>query len=134
MDKNNIATTQEPTPVGDGTIVYEIVVQDMIERANMGKERYGTFLRTHNGRAALVDAYQELIDLIFYLRQYMLENEINPTDNNAVTERITSLENRVASLERQYDRMYSSLDMTRISMDVLSRRLIAVESRINIGE
>lgn len=38
-------------------------------RAQMGREKYGTYLLTNNGRNALVDAYQEALDMIVYLRQ-----------------------------------------------------------------
>jgi hypothetical protein len=39
----------------------------------MGKAKYGTELKTHNGRKALVDAYQEALDLCLYLKQALME-------------------------------------------------------------
>lgn len=39
------------------------------KRAEMGREKYGTYLSPDNGRNALVDAYQDALDLIVYLRQ-----------------------------------------------------------------
>ena len=42
-------------------------------RAEMGREKYGTYLKTDNGRNPLVDAYQEALDQIGYLRQAIAE-------------------------------------------------------------
>lgn len=65
----------QPEPEGEGKIVLEYVLRDIQERADTGKERYGTYLRTNNGRDPLIDAYQEAIDLVMYLRQFILEKE-----------------------------------------------------------
>lgn len=43
------------------------------ERDRLGVRKYGTRLRAHNGRRALVDAYQEALDLAVYLRQCIEE-------------------------------------------------------------
>lgn len=66
---------EQPRPTGDGEIVYLAVIEDMRKRAEVGKSRYGTYLRTHNGRDALRDAYEEAMDLCMYLKQLMLEDE-----------------------------------------------------------
>lgn len=65
----------EPSPEGEGKIVIDKVVSDLVERAKFGKEKYGTFLKTNNGRRALVDAYQEALDLVMYLKQRLMEDE-----------------------------------------------------------
>lgn len=58
--------------------VWDVVIADMQERKEMGKEKYGTYLRAFNGRNALVDAYQEVLDLAVYLRQLIIEeSEVN---------------------------------------------------------
>ncbi len=44
------------------------VIADMRERDRIGRERYGTPLTAGNGRKHLVDAYQEALDLVVYLR------------------------------------------------------------------
>jgi hypothetical protein len=46
---------------------------DMRERDAMGRAKYGMPLTAHNGRNALVDAYQEALDLSAYLRQVVEE-------------------------------------------------------------
>jgi hypothetical protein len=59
----------------NGTVVLDFVLKDFIDRAELGKTRYGTYLETNNGRDALVDAYQEAMDLVMYLRQAILERD-----------------------------------------------------------
>ncbi len=67
--------THEPYPVGNGTVVLPLVLQDIKDKAEFGKIKYGTYLRAHNGRDALRDAYQEAIDLCMYLRQKIQEED-----------------------------------------------------------
>lgn len=69
----HIATQSQPQE-GD-KIVLDHVLSDLIQRAYFGKEKYGTMLKTNNGRDALVDAYQEALDLVMYLKQTLLERE-----------------------------------------------------------
>ena len=40
-----------------------------------GKKKHGTYLRIHNGRDALMDAYQEAIDMVMYLKQAIMERD-----------------------------------------------------------
>lgn len=66
----------EPPPsAGSGTPVWELVIDDMRKRDVLGREHYGTPLLVHNGRDALVDAYQEALDLAVYLRQAIAERD-----------------------------------------------------------
>lgn len=60
-------------PTGHGEDVTARVVEDLRIRQQMGFTKYGTILRTHNGRSALWDAYQEALDLACYLRQALME-------------------------------------------------------------
>lgn len=46
---------------------------DMAARKRVGIERYGMPLQAFNGRDALIDAYQEALDLCCYLRQAIEE-------------------------------------------------------------
>lgn len=55
--------------LGSGNLVRE----DVLERKRMGLAKYGTVLQAFNGRNALVDAYQESLDLACYLRQALEE-------------------------------------------------------------
>ena len=59
----------------DSTPIWDLVRADIAERDKLGRERYGTPLQAFNGRDALVDAYQESLDLVVYLRQAIEERD-----------------------------------------------------------
>lgn len=67
--------TDQPPPVPSSGDVWALVLADMEERRRLGIARYGTPLQPHNGRDALVDAYQESLDLAVYLRQAIAERD-----------------------------------------------------------
>jgi hypothetical protein len=50
-----------------------LVIEDVKQRTLVGIERYGTPLQPWNGRDALRDAYEEVLDLLNYLEQLRLE-------------------------------------------------------------
>lgn len=66
---------QPPPAHNDGPAVWDLVMADMRERDATGRARYGTRLQPHNGRDAMVDAYQECLDLCVYLRQAIYERD-----------------------------------------------------------
>jgi len=70
-----LASLSQPAPKSGKIIVVDKVIEDIRERAEVGKRKYGTYLCTDNGREALWDAYQEAIDLVCYLKQKLLELE-----------------------------------------------------------
>lgn len=63
-----MSTPEPPPKPNKGAIVWEIVIEDMKARDAAGRYKYGTPLQTNNGRKQLVDAYQEALDLVVYLR------------------------------------------------------------------
>lgn len=79
------ATKPEPSPSGDGQDVgkaagdllaehgFPEVAADLEARVQWGASKYGTRLKTHNGRNALMDAYQEALDGLNYSTQAHLE-------------------------------------------------------------
>jgi hypothetical protein len=69
------SVTPQPPPQGTGSIVLPRVLADLEARAVAGERKYGTRLRTYNGRDALIDAYQEALDLVMYLAQAIIERE-----------------------------------------------------------
>lgn len=75
MSLDSMATDPQPTPTGNGSDVTDLVINDMQVRREAGIKKYGTSLKTHNGRKALVDAYQESLDMTLYLRQKLGEHE-----------------------------------------------------------
>ena len=94
-DRRMAAETQDKS-TGDGQIVLDAVLQllanmssvssipfaasqplreDLIARAEIGFKKYGTKLRVKNGRRAIVDLYQELLDALMYSMQARLEGD-----------------------------------------------------------
>jgi hypothetical protein len=55
--------------------VTDAVMVDLAQRRKMGVAKYGTELKANNGRQALIDAYQEALDLCLYLKQAIIEQE-----------------------------------------------------------
>lgn len=55
--------------------LVDLLIADMRARDALGAKRYNTRLQPFNGRDALVDAYQEALDLCAYLRQAIFEAE-----------------------------------------------------------
>jgi hypothetical protein len=66
----------EPAPVhNDSPSIHDLVIQDMESRKQFGLQKYGTILQAGNGRNALKDAYEEVLDLAVYLRQKLEEEK-----------------------------------------------------------
>lgn len=69
----------QPLPVGnDSTPIHTLVQADLAARLEMGTKKYGQPLQAHNGRNALLDAYEEALDLCVYLKQALVEAERPP--------------------------------------------------------
>jgi hypothetical protein len=70
------ASVAQPTPEpNQSKSVWDLVIEDMQTRDEFGRKKYGTPLQAGNGRDALVDAYQEALDLCVYLRQAIEERK-----------------------------------------------------------
>jgi hypothetical protein len=67
------AAQVQPQPQSGSAEIYPLVIADIQARVAAGREKYGTTLQANNGRDALLDLYQELIDAVFYVRQLMEE-------------------------------------------------------------
>ncbi len=48
------------------------------KRADMGKAKYGVYLTAANGRNPLVDAFQEVLDLLVYMRGAIEDGDTMP--------------------------------------------------------
>lgn len=57
----------------DGPAIVDLVISDLLDRAQHGEAKYGVRLQPNNGRVALVDLYQELLDAAQYVRQEIEE-------------------------------------------------------------
>jgi hypothetical protein len=67
---------EQPAPAANAhPAVWPLVVADMQARDAEGRRKYGVPLQPHNGRDALVDAYQESLDQCVYLRQAIYERD-----------------------------------------------------------
>lgn len=61
--------------INDGPCIQDMVIADIERRKAVGFERYGTYLQPNNGRDALLDAYEEAVDLTMYLKQALVERD-----------------------------------------------------------
>ena len=70
-------STKQPHPYLDNKApdVWELVMDDMRERNEFGKAKYGVGLKPFNGRDTLQDAYEEALDLAVYLRTALYERD-----------------------------------------------------------
>ena len=64
----------KPTP-NQHPPIHDLVALDLMKRKAHGTRKYGTPLQPHNGRNALQDLYEELLDACAYLKQRLREEE-----------------------------------------------------------
>lgn len=77
MDRNEYSATEQPDPKqNDKPACWDLVITDMKDRDDWGRSKYGTPLQPFNGRNALVDLYQELLDATVYCRQMIEELKV----------------------------------------------------------
>lgn len=67
--------SQQMPVVNDNTDIQSLVIDDIYKRRLLGIKRYGTALQANNGRDALLDAYEEALDLTMYLKQVLVERD-----------------------------------------------------------
>lgn len=61
---------EQPLPVANGQeFVHDRVAAALLARKEIGVERYGAALQPFNGRNALRDAHEEILDLAVYVQQ-----------------------------------------------------------------
>lgn len=73
MCRSSLVAEQPPPTPSERRPIWEMVIEDMQKRHEVGTERYGTPLQAFNGRNSLQDAYEEILDLAAYLRQTIEE-------------------------------------------------------------
>lgn len=89
----------EPMPVASShPAIYDLLYQDLRERDNYGKNKYGVRLQPFNGRHALKDMYQEVMDLAVYTRQALYEQEQGRSWEGGVMDAIKMTEWRLRML------------------------------------
>lgn len=67
------AVKKQPMSSGGGDTVIDKVIEDLKLRDAFGIKKYGTTLKTNNGRSALIDLYQEILDAAMYCKQLLME-------------------------------------------------------------
>lgn len=77
LRRKGLLDPEPPPSVNASPAIWDLVVADMRERDANGLRKYGTRPQANNGRDALVDAYQEALDLAVYLRQAIAEREVH---------------------------------------------------------
>lgn len=78
ISSNGQANYSEPEPppkANSNPSIHDLVIEDIKDRKEFGIKKYGTLLQAGNGRS-IVDAYQESLDLVCYLRKQIEENEL----------------------------------------------------------
>jgi hypothetical protein len=85
------AAKVQPMPTGDGVDVaveaakdlramgLDYIAEDTEARIRLGEKKYGTRLKSHNGRDAMLDLYQEVLDGINYAKQLVIEDKDDDT-------------------------------------------------------
>lgn len=95
---SDINQEQQPPEDGTGPDCWELVLDDMESRRALGVEKYGKPLRPDNGRNALVDAYQESLDLVVYLRAAIEQNKALTEELSALKEMLAGDAGKIVSL------------------------------------
>lgn len=72
MKKNEVSNNSF-----DDQPVCERVVEELLTRAKIGYVHYGRFLTPSNGRNALRDLLDELLDASMYVTQRLMEEEMS---------------------------------------------------------
>lgn len=60
-------------PHPGGLPVQAVLIEALKERMGYGRRKYGRPLETDNGRDPLLDAWEEMLDLMSYFTQFVLE-------------------------------------------------------------
>lgn len=91
LDDPEVAAKVQPMPTGDGIDVAQEaaddlramglpeIAEDIEARIRLGERKYGTRLKSHNGRDAMLDLYQEVLDGINYSKQLVIEGRDDDT-------------------------------------------------------
>lgn len=119
----------QPNPKSDRPDVWPLVIKDMEDRDHLGKTKYGIPLRSHNGRDALVDAYQEVLDLSVYLRQE-IEERRDLQSAVAAARKVSGYENaNSGDIAGLIDFLLDHIETQKGQIEVLSSTLIHYQTQ-----
>lgn len=99
-------TRPQKDPREGKTAILPLVIADMQTRSDAGAMKYGTVLKSDNGRDALVDAYEEAMDLVMYLRQEIQERTEKPLDAVELNITHTYVPRALEQLELPLEELY----------------------------
>lgn len=92
MGLDTVAPQPKPTPGRES--ITDAVIRDLSERREGGIKKYGMELETYNGRSMIVDAYQEALDFVLYLRGRIMEE----SDHQPAVQNLEKVLNRLRIL------------------------------------
>lgn len=88
--------SEQPMPVSGGVNVTPVArvafLSMLLDRELKGIETYGTTLQTHNGRDAVRDLLEELVDAFQYAIQIQLERDVLISENARLRAEVARLE------------------------------------------
>lgn len=121
----------QPAPVGnDGPRIAERVIEDIRERMRRGVREYGVALQARNGRRALQDLYEELLDGAHYVRQRLDEEDLalaEATGDTQIRQTLSDIYDRVDVVRRNPGRISKGALEARYEGDIGRMRQV-VES------
>ena len=68
----------------DQKAVIVKVLDDLVDRAQAGKTKHGSVLRSHDGSDGLLNAYTQALDMVIYLRKEIMERESHNINNKVI--------------------------------------------------
>jgi hypothetical protein len=91
--------TNPPPSPGRARATWELVIDDMKARDDLGHRRYGVRHQYDNGRDHLLDAYEEALNLSVYLRGEIEKRKANPnySEVEELRKTITTLRHALGS-------------------------------------
>jgi hypothetical protein len=104
----------EPPPIpNDSPAIADLVIADMEDRKAAGIAKYGVALQAGNGRDPLIDAYQEGLDLVVYMRQLIAERWVRREEYDRLAVEAAELRERLAAHEQAASRLRLPVGVSR---------------------
>lgn len=131
MSELKLRPGDQPLPVPNvAPDIQSQVIADIERRRQVGIRRYGIALQPGNGRDALRDAYEEVLDLACYLRQEMVErSRLEPSAlRDDIAAAMTTAWNREAIVCDHTQRIPLGL-LADAAMAVIRQRSVPIEER-----
>lgn len=120
------AVLPQPAPVPNGNpALWDLVIEDMRQRDNFGRAKYGTPLQTGNGRDFAVDLLQELLDAAVYAKGLSIEFAQLRADLSAAKAAAAKIGQQLVDQETQSQRAVQTWRNNQQLMEQRIRELIA---------